>query len=134
VEEKREEYIATGRRKRAVASVWLRPSDKEGTCIVNRRPIQEYFPSELQRKVALAPLALLDRLGRYDVLVRLVGGGVQGQVEAMRLGIARALEKEDGERRQSLKRSGYLKRDPRKKERKKYGLSGARARFQHSKR
>ena len=126
------EFIGVGRRKRAVAAVRLRKGS--GKCDVNRRELKVYFPSQLQRDRLFAPLEKLRLEGNYDLIVRVKGGGIEGQVDAIRLGIARALVKEDAERRQKLKAEGYLRRDPRKRERKKYGLAGARKRFQFSKR
>lgn len=127
-----EEIIGTGRRKTAVASVRLRRGGGKIDC--NGRTLEEYFPSDLQRKTILAPLAKVGVDGQYDMIIRIKGGGIEGQVEAVRLGIARALVRESEERRGDLKSLGYLTRDPRKRERKKYGLAGARKRFQFSKR
>jgi len=131
-EQKIEEYVATGRRKTAVASVRLRPGN--GKIDINDRTLEEYFPVEFQRKRVLSPLEKLNRKGQYDLVIRVKGGGVEAQGTAIRLGISRALVIEDEERRQELKGLGYLTRDPRKKERKKYGLAGARKRYQYSKR
>ncbi|MBS0619934.1 MAG: 30S ribosomal protein S9 [Verrucomicrobia bacterium] len=127
-----EEQIGTGRRKTSVASVRLRPGT--GQVSVNGKKFEEYFPLELQRQAVLAPINKVATPGRYDIMIRVKGGGIQGQVIASRLGIARALVLEDGDRRHDLKVVGFLTRDPRKKERKKYGLAGARKRFQFSKR
>jgi small subunit ribosomal protein S9 len=127
-----EEYIGTGRRKTAVASVRMRPGT--GAINVNGKAFEQYFPLELQRTRALAPLTALSLEGKYDLLIRCKGGGVEGQADAVKLGLARALVEEEAERRGSLKRDGFLKRDSRKKERKKYGLRGARRAFQFSKR
>ena len=127
-----EETTATGRRKTSVAAVRLRPGT--GKVDVNGRAFEDYFPLELQRKAILAPFDKFDLEGRYDMIVRVKGGGIEGQVIAVRLGISRALVKEDEERRHELKGLGYLTRDPRKRERKKYGRAGARKRFQFSKR
>jgi small subunit ribosomal protein S9 len=129
---KSQEHIGTGRRKTSVASVRLRPG--KGTVSVNGKKFEVYFPLELQRQAVLAPITKVATPERYDILIRVKGGGVQGQVIAARLGIARALVLEDKDRRQELKGFGYLTRDPRKRERKKYGLAGARKRFQFSKR
>jgi small subunit ribosomal protein S9 len=126
------ETIGTGRRKTAVASVRLRQG--KGTVLVNGKKFEEYFTLELQRQAILAPLVKVSSPERYDVLIRVKGGGVQGQMIAARLGIARALVQEDEGNRHNLKSIGYLTRDPRKRERKKYGLAGARKRFQFSKR
>jgi len=126
------ERIATGRRKTAVASVRIRPGS--GKVDVNGRKFEEYFPLELQRRTILAPFEKFTSPEQYDIIIRVKGGGIQGQVIATRLGISRALVLEDDRRRQELKSLGYLTRDSRKKERKKYGLAGARKRFQFSKR
>jgi small subunit ribosomal protein S9 len=126
------EFIGTGRRKTAVSSVRLRPGN--GEIRVNNRPFNEYFPLEIQRSAILEPLSTMNKIGQYDLVISVGGGGIEGQVIATRLGLSRALVIEDGERRQDLKTRGFLTRDPRKKERKKYGLKGARKRFQFSKR
>lgn len=126
------EKLGTGRRKTSVAAVRLRPGT--GKIDVNGRAFDEYFPLELQRREILAPIEKVAAKDRYDLIIRVKGGGIQGQVIASRLGIARALVSEDEERRHDLKVLGYLRRDPRKRERKKYGLAGARKRFQFSKR
>ena len=128
----REEYIGVGRRKTAVASVRLMKG--KGNTDVNGKKLEEYFPSNLQQKAILAPLDKFSSKEKYDMIIRLKGGGVQAQSEAIKLGISRALVKENEELRIPLKNIGYLTRDPRKKERKKYGLAGARKRFQFSKR
>ena len=127
-----QENVATGRRKTSVASVRLR--DGKGAVLINGRKFDEYFPLELQRKMILAPFDLLGLKAAYDILVRVRGGGIEAQAEAIRLGISRALVLEDDKRRHTLKDEGYLTRDSRKKERKKYGRVGARKRFQFSKR
>ena len=124
--------VGVGRRKTAVSSVFMRPG--EGQIEVNGRPFDEYFPLELQRQMVLSPLAKIDASGRYDLKIRVSGGGIEAQVIASRLGLSRALVQEDVARRPSLKAEGFLTRDARKKERKKYGLAGARKRFQFSKR
>ncbi len=126
------EHLGTGRRKTAVASVRMRPGT--GKIDVNGRKFEEYFPLEIQRKAILSPIEKCASLEGYDLIVRVKGGGIQGQVIATRLGISRALCGEDETRRPNLKAVGYLTRDPRKRERKKYGLAGARKRFQFSKR
>ncbi len=126
------EQIGTGRRKTAVASVRLRAG--KGNVLVNGKKFEEYFTLELQRQAVLAPLTKVSSPSNYDVIIRVTGGGIQGQMIAARLGIARALVQEDQGNRQGLKALGYLTRDPRKRERKKYGLAGARKRFQFSKR
>ena len=126
------ESFAVGRRKTAIATVRLRKG--KGRVLVNKRKFEEYFPTELDRKTALAPLEKLGFIKNYDVIIRAMGGGISGQAEAAQLGIARALVAKDEELKQKLKAEGYLTRDPRKRERKKYGLAGARKRFQFSKR
>ncbi|MBT3393854.1 MAG: 30S ribosomal protein S9 [Waddliaceae bacterium] len=126
------EHIGTGRRKRAVASVRLRPG--KGIVKINGRAFEDYFTLELQRKVVNAPLMKVGLEGQYDLVVRIKGGGIEAQAVATQLGVSRALVKEDENRRQDLKACGFLTRDPRKRERKKYGLAGARKRFQFSKR
>ena len=123
---------ATGKRKTAVARVFLSPGS--GTITVNKRPADDYFVRETNRMVMRQSLELLEALDQYDVSATVVGGGHSAQAEAMRLGIARALLAQDAERRPVLKRAGFLTRDARKKERKKYGQPGARKRFQYSKR
>jgi len=125
-------YWGTGRRKTAVARVRLIAG--KGRMIINDKPLEEYFDVKDYQETAKQPLALLNMLGRYDVLVRVNGGGLSGQAGAVRHGVARALVKMDETLKPSLKRAGFLKRDPRMKERKKYGQKGARARFQFSKR
>lgn len=129
---KGQEFIGTGRRKTSVASVRLRPG--KGNVNVNGKKFEEYFPLELQRQAVLSPITKVASPERYDIFIRVKGGGIQGQMIAARLGISRALCKEDNERRHDLKVLHYLTRDPRKRERKKYGLAGARKRFQFSKR
>jgi len=128
----KKESIGVGRRKRAVATVWLRKG--QGGVKVNDRKFEEYFKNELQRKTILSPFEKLGLTANYTIIIRAKGGGIAGQMIAARLGISRALVNEDEERRSALKTQGYLTRDPRKRERKKYGLAGARKRFQFSKR
>ncbi len=123
---------ATGKRKTAVARVWL--STGSGTIHVNGKPADEYFERLTSRMVARQSLELLEFADKYDIRATVAGGGHSAQAEAVRHGIARALIAEDPERRRALKRAGYLTRDARKKERKKYGQPGARKRFQYSKR
>jgi small subunit ribosomal protein S9 len=122
----------TGRRKRAVARVRFRPGT--GKITVNGRTVEAYFPSETHRMVLTEPLRVTSTDEVYDVDASIFGGGATGQAEALRLGIARALTGLDGELRASLKREGFLTRDPRKKESKKYGLKKARKAPQYSKR
>lgn len=126
------EMVATGRRKTAVASVRLRPGS--GQIDVNGIKFDEYFTVELQRRLILAPFEKFSKAENYDLIVRVKGGGKQGQAVATRLGISRALVQEEEGRRQELKAVGFLTRDPRKRERQKYGLAGARKRGQYSKR
>ena len=129
---KEKETIGIGRRKTAVSSVRVR----RGTGIVdiNGRSLEEYFPLQLQRDVILAPIQKFSNLEKLDLVIRVRGGGLEAQAVAIRLGISRALVQESAEIRGDLKELGYLTRDPRKKERKKYGQKGARKRFQFSKR
>jgi small subunit ribosomal protein S9 len=115
-----------------VARVTLQPGN--GRVIVNRRPFDDYFPRESLRRLVQSPLDAVNATGRFDIFVSVRGGGVSGQAGAMRHGVARALEKWDPSLRPTLKRGGFLVRDAREKERKKYGQRGARARFQFSKR
>jgi small subunit ribosomal protein S9 len=126
------QYYGTGRRKSSVARVRLVPGD--GRIIVNNRDIREYIPTEALIEVVKQPLVLTETLGNYDVLVNVKGGGFAGQAGAIRHGIARALLQVDPDYRQVLKRAGLLTRDARVKERKKYGLKGARRAPQFSKR
>jgi small subunit ribosomal protein S9 len=123
---------ATGKRKTAVARIWLSPGS--GAISVNGKPADEYFERLTSRMVARQSLELLESADRYDVRATVAGGGHSAQAEAVRHGISRAHIAEDPERRRVLKRAGYLTRDARKKERKKYGQPGARKRFQYSKR
>ncbi len=126
------QYYGTGRRKSATARVYLRPG--KGDIKVNKREIETYFPNETLRMIIRQPLQLTDTVAKFDVLVNVDGGGVSGQAGAVRHGIARALLEFNSELRKKLKRAGLLTRDPRMKERKKYGQKGARKRFQFSKR
>ena len=123
---------ATGKRKTAVARVWIQAGT--GAVTVNDKSIDNYFERETSRMVVRQGLEILELADKYDVVARVHGGGHSAQAEAVRHGIARALTSEDPERRRSLKRAGFLTRDDRKKERKKYGQAGARKRFQYSKR
>lgn len=126
------QYYGTGRRKHAVARVRLVPGD--GRIVINKRPLDEYFHAKTLERIVKQPLELTDTLGRFDVLVNVHGGGTTGQAGAIRMGIARALLEADGELRPVLKKAGFLTRDPRMKERKKYGLKKARKAPQFSKR
>ena len=126
------QYYGTGRRKTSTARVFLRPGS--GTITVNHKPIETCFPGETQRLAIRLPLVVTETGERFDVLATTSGGGVNGQAGALRLGIARALLEFDAELRLRLRKAGLLTRDPRAKERKKYGMAGARKRFQFSKR
>jgi len=126
------QYYGTGRRKSSVARVRLVPGD--GKIVINKRDIDEYMNFETLKKIIKQPLVATDTEGKYDVLVNVEGGGFTGQAGAIRHGIARALLQADPEYRATLKRAGYLTRDPRMKERKKYGLKAARRAPQFSKR
>ena len=126
------EYIAVGRRKESVARVRLRPGS--GTIKVNRRKFENYFPRETHRIIVLQPMEAAGTLGKFDVLATIDGGGISGQAGALKHGIARALLEFDENFRLVLKKGGFLTRDPRAKERKKYGQKRARKHFQFSKR
>jgi small subunit ribosomal protein S9 len=127
-----EQYLGTGRRKRGIARVFLRPGT--GKITINGREFENYFPTEAGRVPVRQPLQTVEMLDRFDVLVLANGGGIAGQAGAIKLGIARALVEFNAELRPALKKAGLLTRDPREHERKKYGQKGARARFQFSKR
>lgn len=127
-----QETIGTGRRKTAVASVRMRRGT--GIIDVNGRAFEQYFPLPLQRDLILSPLQKFSNPEKVDLIIRVKGGGLEAQAIATRLGISRALVQENEGVRGDLKELGYLTRDPRKRERKKYGLKGARRRFQFSKR
>ena len=126
------EFYATGRRKTSSARVFLRPGS--GTITVNHRQFNEFFPTEALRTQIKTPLVLTETVDKFDVLTTVAGGGINGQAGAVRLGIARALVAYNAELRKKLKKGGLLTRDARAKERKKYGMAGARKRFQFSKR
>lgn len=126
------QYVALGRRKTSTARVYLRPGS--GKVTINKRPIDTYFGLEWRRRALIGPLTVTETAGQFDVLVNVKGGGLTGQAEAIRLGIARALLKFNEEFRKPLRDAGYLTRDPRMVERKKYGQPKARKRFQFSKR
>jgi len=123
---------STGKRKTAIARVWVKPGS--GSITVNSVPADEYFERETSRMIMRQSLELIEALDQFDVVATVKGGGHSAQAEAMRHGISRALCLMDPERRAVLKRAGFLTRDARKKERKKYGQPGARKRFQYSKR
>ena len=131
-ESKTTEFLGTGRRKTAVARV--RMATGSGKVTINGRALENYFLTDALRGVVLQPLVLTESLSKYDVRVNVCGGGISGQAGAVRHGISRALLKVDANLRPTLKRDGLLTRDPRMKERKKYGQPGARKRFQFSKR
>jgi small subunit ribosomal protein S9 len=126
------QYYGTGRRKTSTARVYLRPGS--GEIKVNSRTFEEYFPNEALRMIIRQPLSLTDTVQKFDILVNVDGGGTAGQAGAVRHGITRALMEFNSDLRSTLKKAGLVTRDPRKKERKKYGQKGARARFQFSKR
>ncbi len=126
------QYYGTGRRKRSIARVRLLPGS--GNITINKRDIQDYFNFETLRVVVREPLTLTENLDKYDMIVTVNGGGFTGQAGAIRHGVSRALLKADSELRPALKKAGYLTRDPRMVERKKYGLKGARRAPQFSKR
>ena len=126
------QYYGTGRRKTSTARVFLRPGT--GAISVNHRPFETFFPTEALRTGIREPLVLTETADRFDILATVAGGGVSGQAGAVRLGIARALVEYNLELRKRLKNEGLLTRDARAKERKKYGMAGARKRFQFSKR
>ena len=126
------QYYGTGRRKNATARVFLRPGT--GELQVNGRKFDDYFASPTLRMIVRQPLLLTETDDKFDLFITVAGGGSSGQAGALRHGISRALVEYNGELRERLKAAGFLTRDPRKKERKKYGQKGARARFQFSKR
>jgi len=123
---------AVGKRKSSIARVWMKPGT--GNIIVNRRSLDEYFGRETLKMVIRQPLELTDSIGRYDFLINVKGGGISGQAGSIKHGISKALLSLDPGLRPALKKGGFLTRDSRIKERKKYGLRGARARYQYSKR
>ena len=126
------QYYGTGRRKTSVARVYLRPGS--GKIVVNRRDFDEYFPNQVLKMVIRQPLLLTETADKFDILINVTGGGPTGQAGAIRHGISRALLEYNGELRPQLKAVGFLTRDARKVERKKYGQPKARKRFQFSKR
>jgi len=125
-------FYATGRRKTSVARVWIRPG--AGRIVVNRRAFEDYFPRETLRMIIAQPLEVTSTVGQFDIFVTVGGGGPTGQAGAVRHGLSRALAKFDEKFRLPLKKAGLLTRDPRMRERKKYGQPGARQKFQYSKR
>ena len=126
------QYYGTGRRKTSTARVYLRPGS--GAITVNKRDFNSYFPNEALQMIIRQPLTLTDTIGKFDILVNVDGGGAAGQAGAVRHGITRALMEFNADLRPTLKKAGLVTRDPRQKERKKYGQKGARKRFQFSKR
>ncbi len=126
------QYIATGRRKNSIARV--RILDGTGKITVNKRPFESYFPREVNRLVIMQPLELVNLVSKLDIFANCSGGGLSGQAGAVRLGISRALVKMDNGLKTSVKKAGFLTRDPRARERKKYGRKRARRRFQFTKR
>ena len=125
-------FYGTGRRKTSVARVWVRPGS--GRITINKRTFEDYFPRETLRMIIAQPLQLTNTVGQFDATINVGGGGPTGQAGAVRHGIARALLEFDLNLRPTLKRAGLLTRDPRMRERKKYGQPGARSKFQYSKR
>ena len=125
-------YYATGKRKTAIARTWLKPG--KGEFLINDKLMDAYFTTEEARLILTQPLVMTNNLTSYDVNIRVKGGGISGQVGAIRHGITKALILADPDLRGPLKKAGFVKRDPRVKKRKKYGQKGARARFQFSKR
>jgi small subunit ribosomal protein S9 len=125
-------YYATGKRKNSIARVWMMPGS--GKITVNDRPLDQYFGRDVLKMIIRQPFEVTDTLNKFDVLVSVLGGGTSGQAGAIRHGISKALLAVDAESRGKLRKEGLLTRDPRTKERKKYGQKGARARFQFSKR
>jgi small subunit ribosomal protein S9 len=125
-------FYATGRRKTSVGRVWIRPG--AGRIVVNRRAFDDYFPRETLRMIIAQPLEVTSTVGQFDVFATVRGGGPSGQAGAVRHGLARALARFDEKFRVPLKKAGLLTRDPRMRERKKYGQPGARQKFQYSKR
>ena len=125
-------FYATGKRKTAIARTWLRPGS--GNIVVNNRPLDSYFTVGTAKTVLQQPLVLTKTIGTFDVQIKVLGGGINGQAGAIRHGISKALLLADPDFRSILKRAGFIRRDSRVKERKKYGQKGARARYQFSKR
>ena len=132
VEDNVQRWYATGKRKTAVARVWIKAGT--GNIAVNRQEFETYFPRETSRLVVMQPFDVTEQVGRFDVFATLAGGGISAQAEALRHGISKALLEYNAGLRDRLKRAGFLTRDARAKERKKYGQPGARKRFQFSKR
>jgi small subunit ribosomal protein S9 len=125
-------YYATGKRKSAIARTWITPG--KGDITINGRSLEDYFTVYTAKTIISQPLVLTNTQDKFDIKVKVLGGGIMGQAGAIRHGITRALMEFDGDLRSALKKAGFVRRDPREKERKKYGQKGARARFQFSKR
>lgn len=125
-------YYATGKRKNAIARTWLTPG--KGDISINGRTLEDYFRVYTAKTIISQPLMLTNNQDKFDIKVKVIGGGIMGQAGAIRHGITKALIEFDPDLRSSLKKAGFVRRDPRQKERKKYGQKGARARFQFSKR
>jgi small subunit ribosomal protein S9 len=125
-------YYATGKRKNSIARVWMMPGS--GKITINERPMDQYFGRDVLKMIIRQPFEITGTVDKFDVLVNVLGGGTSGQAGAIRHGISKALLAVDAESRSKLRQEGLLTRDPRSKERKKYGQKGARARFQFSKR
>jgi small subunit ribosomal protein S9 len=125
-------FYATGKRKNAIARTWITPG--KGEITINGRSLEDYFKVYTAKTIISQPLMLTNTQDKFDIKVKVIGGGVMGQAGAIRHGITRALMEFDSELRPALKKAGFVRRDPREKERKKYGQKGARARFQFSKR
>lgn len=125
-------FYATGKRKNAIARTWITPG--KGEISINGRTLEDYFRVYTAKTVISQPLMLTNNQDKFDIKVKVIGGGIMGQAGAIRHGITKALIEYDPELRTSLKKAGFVRRDPRQKERKKYGQKGARARFQFSKR
>jgi small subunit ribosomal protein S9 len=127
-----QKFYATGKRKTSIARVWMKPGT--GAIVINKRTLDEYFGRETSKMVVRQPLELTDNVGKFDIMVNVSGGGPSGQAGAIKHGITKALLGVDGELRLALKKAGFITRDSRIKERKKYGKKAARASFQFSKR
>jgi small subunit ribosomal protein S9 len=125
-------YYATGKRKNAIARTWIKPG--KGEIKINGRSLEDYFTVYTAKTIIAQPLVLTNTQDKFDIDIKVLGGGIMGQAGAIRHGITRALMAYDGDLRSALKKAGFVRRDPREKERKKYGQKGARARFQFSKR
>ena len=130
--DKKNAFYSTGRRKTAIARVWMMPGS--GKILINRRELDDYFGRATSKMVLRQPLELTETINRYDIFVNVAGGGLSGQADAIQHGITRSLMKINSAFRPALKKAGFVTRDPRIKERKKYGQRGARARFQFRKR